>query len=184
VRRIEALTGEAAMASIQTTTHLLQETARLIKEKPETVPKRIKDILSQQRSVDKENEALKAKLSAVSIDSSVDNIKQINGIQVLSRRVSVDNPAALRDLANKFKEKISTGVLVLGSKVGGKAILISVVTKDLIPRLHAGDIIKEIAAIVGGKGGGRPDMAQAGGTQPENLDKALGKVFDMIEKNL
>ena len=140
--------------------------------------------VSMPKAMEKEVEVLKAKLSAAAIDRSTDDIKKINGIQVLSRKVSVDNPAALRDLADKFKEKISSGVLVLGSRTGDKAILISVVTKDLIPRLHAGNIIKEIAAVVGGKGGGRPDMAQAGGTQPQNLDQALGKVFDLVEKSL
>jgi alanyl-tRNA synthetase len=86
----------------------------------------------------------------------------------------------LRDSADRFRDKIGSGVVVLGSVSGEKVLLISVVTKDLTNRCHAGNIIKQIAAIVGGSGGGRPDMAQAGGTQPEKLDEALAKVFEMI----
>ena len=93
----------------------------------------------------------------------------------------MDQPAALRDLADRFKDKIRSGVVVLGSPAGAKALLIVVVTKDLTDRLHAGKIIKQVAAVVGGGGGGRPDMAQAGGTQPENLDTALEKAYEVVQ---
>jgi alanyl-tRNA synthetase len=96
------------------------------------------------------------------------------------QKVAVDNPAALRDLADRFKDRIKSGVVVLGSASGGKALLIAVVTRDLLDRFHAGKIIKELAAVVGGGGGGRPDMAQAGGTQPEHLDQALEKATALI----
>jgi len=102
-------------------------------------------------------------------------------IKVIAKKVSVDNPAALRDLADKFKEKIKSGIVVLGCNTGPKVLLITVVTKDLVDRFHAGNIVKQVAAIVGGGGGGRPDMAQAGGTKPELLDKAIDKVFELIE---
>jgi len=107
-------------------------------------------------------------------------VKTVNGVKVIAKKVAVDSPAALRDLADKFRDKIGSGVVVLGSVSGDKVLLISVVTKDLIKRCHAGNIIKQVAGIVGGSGGGRPDMAQAGGTQPEKLDEALGKVIEMI----
>ena len=97
--------------------------------------------------------------------------------------MGVETPGALRDLADQLKDKVKSGIVVLGSTAGPKALLIAVVTKDLTDRFHAGRIIKELAAIVGGSGGGRPDMAQAGGTQPENLDRALEKVFEVIGKH-
>ncbi len=94
----------------------------------------------------------------------------------------MDNPAALRELADKFKDKIKSGVVVLGSVADSKVFLIAGVTKDLTKQFHAGNIIKQIAAVVGGSGGGRPDMAQAGGTQPEKLNEAIEKVYEIIEK--
>ena len=184
VRRIDALAGEAALAHIQETTQLLQEAARLIKEKPEAVPRRIKSILSHQRSAEKEMEALKAKIAVLSADRSDDALQYVNDIKVLSKRVSVDSPAALRDLGDRFRDKISSGVVVLGSHSGDKVLLIAIVTKDLMNRFHAGKIVKAIAPIVGGSGGGRADMAQAGGNRPEKLDEALEKVHEVIEKQL
>ena len=94
----------------------------------------------------------------------------------------MDKPAALRDLADRFRDRIGSGIVVLGCESDGKALLIVVVTKDLNPRFHAGQMIKTIAAAVGGGGGGRPDMAQAGGTQPQHLQKALARARELIEK--
>ena len=102
----------------------------------------------------------------------------------LVKRVAVDNPGAMRELADRFKDRIKSGVVVLGSEAGGKALLIVGVTKDLEKRLHAGKIIKAVAAVVGGGGGGRPDMAQAGGTQPEGLEQALKAVPDWVRQQL
>jgi len=96
--------------------------------------------------------------------------------------VAVDTPAALRDLADRFKEKIKSGIIVLGSVSGPNVLLIVVVTKDLTNRFNAGNIIKQVSAIVGGGGGGRPDMAQAGGSMPEKLDQALEKAYEIVEK--
>jgi len=93
----------------------------------------------------------------------------------------VESPAALRDLADKFKDKIASGIVVLGAEKDGKALLITIVTKDLVGRFHAGNIIKAVAAEVGGGGGGRPDMAQAGGSKPEHLDAAMEKVYGLVE---
>ena len=93
----------------------------------------------------------------------------------------MDTPAALRNLADRFRDKIKSGIVALGSLADAKVLLIVVVTKDLTDRYHAGNIVKQIAPIVGGSGGGRPDMAQAGGNQPEHLDKALDKVAEVVE---
>jgi alanyl-tRNA synthetase len=98
----------------------------------------------------------------------------------MAKRVSVDNPAALRDLADKLKDKLGSGIVALGCESGGKALLLVGVTKDLMGRFHAGNLVKAAAAVVGGGGGGRPDMAQAGGTQPEHLDAALEKVCELV----
>ena len=99
---------------------------------------------------------------------------------MIVKKVAIDKPAALRDLADRFKDKIKSGIIVLGAVIDTKVLLIVIVTKDLTGRYHAGNIIKQVAAVVGGGGGGRPDMAQAGGTNPENLNKAFDKAFEVI----
>jgi alanyl-tRNA synthetase len=181
VRRIESLTGDAALTYTQKTSNILRNTARLVKEKPEALTQRVEKILADYKYLEKEVERLKTQMASRSTDKIEDDIKSINNIKVIAKKVSVDNPAALRDLADKFKEKIKSGIVVLGCNTGPKVLLITVVTKDLIDRFHAGNIVKQIAAIVGGGGGGRPDMAQAGGTKPELLDKALDKVFEIVK---
>jgi len=182
VRRIEALTGGAAVEYVQENLKIVWDTARLVKEKPEVVPQRIEKILTDQKTLEKEIGKLKAKIAAKSTDDAKEDIKTVNGIKVIIKKVAVDSTAALRDLADKFKDKIKSGIVVLGSAAGSKVLLIVVVSKDLVDRYHAGNIVKQVAAVVGGGGGGRPDMAQAGGTKPEKLDAALDKAYEVIEK--
>ena len=104
------------------------------------------------------------------------------GLPRSSEQVTVEKPSALRELADRFKDRIGSGIVVLGCETDGKALLIVVVTKDLNHRFHAGQLIKQIAAQVGGGGGGRPDMAQAGGTRPQDLTKALDKARELIQQ--
>jgi len=181
VRRIEALTGGAAVAHTQQTQTVLNHTAHLIKDKPEAVSGRVERLISELKSLEKEVDHLKT--AVVSREAAVDTdaVKSINGVDVLVKKVSVEKPAALRNLADQFKDKLKSGVIVLGSASGSKVLLIVVVSKDLVARFHAGNIVKQIAAVVGGGGGGRPDMAQAGGTRPEKLDEALAKAITILE---
>ena len=181
IRRIEALTGEAALVFTQRTSKILRDTARLVKETPDAVDQKIEHILNSQKSLEKEVDQLKAKIASMSAEEAEEEVKSINGVPVLVKKVTVDSPAALRDLADRFKEKLKSGIVVLGCATDSKVLLITVVTKDLTDRFHAGKIVKQVAAVVGGGGGGRPDMAQAGGTQPENLDQALQKVYDVVK---
>ena len=181
VRRIEALTGEGALQYVQKTSRLLEDAAHLVKDKPDAVTSKVAKILSDLKTLEKEVERLKAKIASDSTEVGGDAIKSVNNTKVLIQKVSVNNPAALRDLADRLKEKLKSGIVVLGSANGPKAFLIVVVTKDLTDRFHAGNVIKQIASTVGGSGGGRPDMAQAGGTKPEKLDAALEKAYKVIE---
>jgi alanyl-tRNA synthetase len=183
VRRIDALTGQGALEYVQKTSRLLQDSAHLVKERPDAVASKIKKMLRDLKALEKEIDHLKAKMATDSTEVDGEAIQTINKTKVLIQKVTVDNPAALRDLADRLKEKIKSGIVVLGSVNGPKAFLIVGVTKDLTDRFHAGNVIKQIAAIVGGSGGGRPDMAQAGGTQPENLDRALKKACEVIENS-
>ncbi len=182
LRRIEAMTGNAALEYTQKASKVLHDTANMLKEKPEGVAQKVEKIMAEQKSLEKEVEKLKAKMASVSVESIEDYIKTVSGVKVLAKKVSVDSPAALRDLADKFRDKIKSGIVVLGSDADSKALVIAVVTKDLTDRFHAGNIVKEVAAVVGGGGGGRPDMAQAGGTKPEKLDEAVEKAYEIVGK--
>jgi alanyl-tRNA synthetase len=183
VRRIEALTGQGALEYVQKTSRTLEEAAHLVKEKPAALAPKIKKMLNDLKALEKEIVHLKAKLASDDAQVEGEAIQTINNTKVMIQRVAVDNPAALRDLADRIKEKIKSGIVVLGSVNGPKVFLIVGVTRDLTDCFHAGKLIKQIAATVGGSGGGRPDMAQAGGTQPENLDQALKKAYEVIENS-
>ncbi|MFP4649503.1 MAG: alanine--tRNA ligase [Desulfobacterales bacterium] len=184
VRRIEALTGQAAFEHIQNINRSLNEAARMLKDRPEAVPKRVESLLAGQKNLEKTVEQLKLKLASRSADQMTEDVKSVEGVKVLAKKVHADNPGALRSLADQFREKIGSGVVVLGAEHDQKALLISVVTKDLTGRLHAGNIIKHVAAEVGGGGGGRPDMAQAGGPDAAKLDQALEKVYELVRASV
>jgi alanyl-tRNA synthetase len=181
IRRIEALTGGAALAQVQNIEKIMDDSAHLLKERPDVVPQRIEKMLAHQKALEKEVAALKVKAASEAVDDIEADVKTVNNVKVLAKKVAVDQPAAMRDLADRFKDKLKSGIVVLGSPAGDKALLIVVVTKDLTDRFHAGEIVKQVAAVVGGGGGGRPDMAQAGGTMPENLDAALEKAFEVVK---
>ena len=180
VRRIEALTGRAALEWLQERNRTVMETAALVKDKPETLTARVERLMGDLKKKEKEVEALKVKMAEMSAGDITDGVKEVGGVKVLARKVTVDNPAALRDLADKMRDKLGSGVVLLGTESGGKVLLIATVTRDLVGQYHAGNIVKAAAKVVGGGGGGRPDMAQAGGTQPENIDAALETVFATI----
>ena len=182
VRRIEALTGQAALGFIQERSRILQQVAGLLKDKPDTLVGRVERLLGDLRAQEKTIESLKNKMAEMSAGDITEGVVEIQGVKVLAKKVTVDNPASLRDLADRMKDKLGSGLVLLGTESEGKVLLISVVSKDLVGRFHAGDIVKAAAKVVGGGGGGRPDMAQAGGTQPENLDAALKTLFDRVQQ--
>ena len=180
VRRIEAVTGAKAIWEMINDSLLLKISSSYLKDIKKNLPTKIESLLKEKKELQKEIISLKTKIASKFIDNIDDEIKEINGISVLSKKVEIENPSQLRDLADKFKAKIKSGVLLLGAESNGKALLISIVTDDLTKKYKAGDIVKSAAAIVGGGGGGRSDMAQAGGPNPANLDKALNSIYDMI----
>ncbi|MFZ2397402.1 MAG: alanine--tRNA ligase [Smithella sp.] len=180
VRRIEAVTGSEALTRIQRAEEELKRTAGLFKAGQMEVYDRAERLLRHTKELEKEIEALKGKLAAKDSGDLMNQIKEINGVKVLAVEVSIADVKTLRDFGDKLRDKLASGIILLGSKAGEKVMLLCMVTKDLAGKYHAGNIIKELAPLVGGSGGGRPDMAQAGGTQPDNL----GKVFPALEKLL
>jgi len=180
IRRIEAATGQTAFDYIQKEQGLIESAAGLLKGAKEDVVSKVEAVLKDKKNLEKQLESLKAKIASKSVENMDKTIKEINGVKVISKKVDIENPSQLRDLADKFKTKIGSGVILLGAQSNGKALLISIVTDDLTKKFRAGDIVKAAAKIVGGGGGGRPDMAQAGGTKPEHLDQALESVFKIM----
>ena len=183
VRRMEAITGNAAVEQMQHTNHIVRDAARMLKDTPDSLLQKLEGMIAGQKHQEKEIEQLKARMVSMQADETADTIQEVDGVSLLVKRVAVDTPAALRDLADRYRDRLKSGVIVLGSAVDSKVLLIAVVTKDLTDRFHAGNIVKSIAPVVGGGGGGRPDMAQAGGSRPQHLDEALAQVYEIVEKS-
>lgn len=184
VRRIEAMTGKTALEYLQSTERYLSAISRQLRTTREKTAEMVAKLLTDQRANIKQVEQLKASLAAqkVSGGGGETDIEVLNGVKTIIQTISVDSPAALRDLADRLADRVKSGIVVLGTESAGKAQLIVKVTKDLTDRFHAGQLIKAIATEVGGSGGGRPDMAQAGGSRPEKLASALEKAKQKIQE--
>jgi alanyl-tRNA synthetase len=184
VRRIEALTGGAALEHDQRQDETLKSAASLLKTTPDQIQERIERLLKEQREREREIESLKAKLFTRKSEDLLSGVKVIQDVKVISRQLETASPKDLREAADRVKDTLRSGVVVLGSKNQGKVILVCAVTKDLMDRINAGEIIGRLSSMLGGKGGGRADMAQGGGNRPEALETTLDAVYDMVEKQL
>ncbi len=184
VRRIEALAGRRALDHIRRQREALLEVSALLKASPQELVERIEKLVAQQRQTERELEALKASLTSQRSQDLLDAAEDWNGAKVLVTQVETDDPKVLREMNDRFKNRLQRGIIVLGAAHGQKAFLLAGVTPDLTEKIRAGDLIREIAREVGGSGGGRPDMAQAGGTQPEKLSQALDLARKIIKEKL
>jgi len=178
VRRIEALTGKGALEYLQRQDDELKDAAMFLKTTPDRLGERIDQILSDQKSKDKEIESLKSKIMQMQSGDILSDVRDLDGVRAVVKEIEADSPKDLREYADKIKDRLKSGVIVLGAKKDDKVMLICSVTDDLTKRFKAGDIIKRLSEMVGGKGGGRPDMAQGGGNRPEELGRALESVFE------
>jgi len=178
VRRIEALTGEAAYRSFVHDAGTLQRVAVLLKVRPDETPTAAAALQGRLREVEKELQSLKAKQATGMLDDLVKQSVNVDGVKLLAAEVS--DVADLRDFMDKAKGKLKSGVLVFGMKRGDRVQLIAGVSRDLTDRFHAGEIVREVAAVCGGRGGGKPEMAMAGGTEPDKLKEALERVRAFI----
>jgi alanyl-tRNA synthetase len=184
VRRIEAITGPQAFKRFQDHENQLKKLATLLKIAPDKLDSKIEKLLSSQKEQEKEVSRLTAKLSLSDLDGIINNAQEIDGIKVVVTKVVLDSPKTLREMGDKIRDKLGSGVVVLGGVYQGKATLLAIVTKDLTAQLKAGTIIKDVSKLVGGSGGGRPDMAQAGGPNYDKLDDALAAVNDIVKNQL
>jgi alanyl-tRNA synthetase len=176
VRRIEAVTGEDAIAYVAQQEQQLAEIAALVKGDSHNALEKVSALLEKAKGLEKQVSQLNDKLASAAGASLLDSAVDVNGIKLLVANVAGTESKALRGMVDDLKNKMGSGVIALGVANGDKVSLISGVTKDLIGKLKAGELVNHMAAQVGGKGGGRPDMAQAGGSEPQNLDAALASV--------
>ena len=180
IRRIEAVTGPEAVNIFQARERQLAKLANLLKVPADSLDAKIEKLINANKDLEKEVSRLTAKLTLSDIDGIIKNARVVGETKVVVARVVLDSPKTLRELGDKIRDKLGRGIVVLGGEYQGKAALLAMVSKDLTDTYKAGNIIKEIAVLVGGKGGGRPDMAQAGGPNPDKLDDALQAVFKII----
>ena len=180
IRRVEAVTGEGALALVQSINRKLNDAAGALKTSPDELPSRIAQVQDQVKSLEKEIAALKSKLAAGQGDEMLAKAVDVNGIKVLAATMEGADVGTLRETMDKLKDKLGTAAIVLASVLEGKVSLIAGVTKDATGKVKAGELVNFVAQQVGGKGGGRPDMAQAGGTDPAGLPQALAGVAGWV----
>jgi alanyl-tRNA synthetase len=180
VRRIEAVAGQAALDAIGRSDAALREAAEILKISPLDVPTRLRKLLDDQRALEKQLQALEAKLARSRADDLVASARQVNGVAVVAGRVDGLDADGLRAVVDTLRERVGSGVICVGGVVDGKVNFVAAVTKDLVKRFHAGKLVQEVARAAGGSGGGRPDLAQAGAKDPGRLDAALALVSEVV----
>jgi len=184
VRRIEAVTGENALQWVAANEQRLQRISELVKGSRDDVDEKVSQVLEKNRALEKELQQLKGKLASSQGTDLAAQALEVDGIKVLAARLDGADNKVLRDTLDQLKNKLGSAAVVLGAVNGDKVSLVAGVTKDRTAQIKAGELVNAVALQVGGKGGGRPDMAQAGGTQPEHLDTALQSVADWVRGQL
>ncbi len=184
VRRIEAITGAAALAYLNTAEEQVKEAAQLVKGNRDNLIDKLSAVLERNRQLEKQLEQLQAKAASAAGDDLSNAAVEVKGAKVLAARLDGQDGKALLALVDQLKNKLGHAVILLGSEHEGKVVLVAGVTKDLSSQLKAGDLMKQAAAAVGGKGGGRPDMAQGGGVDVAALDQALALAVPFAEQGL
>ena len=184
VRRVEAATGEGALAYVQQQEQQLQEVAAALKAQPQEAAVRVGQILDNAKALEKELATLKSKFASAQCDELLNQAQNISGVKVLAAQLEGADNKTLRETLDKLKDKLKPAAIVLAAVSDGKVSLIAGVTADATTKVKAGDLVNFVAQQVGGKGGGRPDMAMAGGTQPEHLAAALASVLGWVKGKL
>jgi alanyl-tRNA synthetase len=184
VRRIEAVTGAAALEYIGETEKNLSAVANLVKAGREDAVAKVGQFLERTRRLEKELETLKARLASSQGSDLASQAQDVEGIKVLAARLEGADAKSLRDTVDQLKNKLGAAAVILGAVTDGKVALVAGVTKPETKCVKAGELVNHVASQIGGRGGGRPDMAQAGGSQPENLEAALASVADWVKRQI
>ena len=184
IRRVEAVTGEGALAHVQRIDRSLADLAGVLRTSPAELQVRVGQVLDQVRTLEKELGRLKSKMAASQGDDLFTRALDVKGVKLLAAALESGDAKALRETMDKLKDKLKSAVIVLGGAADGKVALIAGVTPDLVGKVKAGELVNFVAQQVGGKGGGRADMAQAGGTEPAKLPQALAAVEAWVSERL
>jgi alanyl-tRNA synthetase len=184
IRRIEALTGPGAFQQLKREGEALRESADRLKSKPLDVPEKVDRLFDSARAFEREVQRLRAKLDAELAEELLTKAIRVSGVTVVAGLAERCDQRALRELVDRLKAKIDSGVIVLATSLDGRVGWVVAVTPDLTSRLHAGNLVKEVAGITGGSGGGRADLAEAGGKNPNELDRALRLVPELVKRAL
>lgn len=184
VRRVEAVTGQGALAIVSAQEQMLKQLSDVVKTNADSLVEKVQQIMHSNRSLERELEQLKVKLASAAGSDIAAEAVSIGEVKLLAKAVSGFNAKTLRDTVDQLKNKLGSSVVVLASVEDGKVSIVAGVSKDLVGRVKAGDLVNMVATQVGGKGGGRPDMAMAGGTQPDALPQAIGSVRAWLETKL
>jgi alanyl-tRNA synthetase len=180
VRRIEALTGSGAIGFVRQLEENQKKIASLIKAEGSDPVEKLERLMARQKELQREIEVLQSRLNASTSDDLLAGVREVDGVKVLAVKVETADPRALRELSDALKDRLGSGVIVLGSEIAGKANLLVAVTRDLTGRFKAGELIKALAPVIGGSGGGKPDLAQAGGPHAGKLPEALERVYSLL----
>ncbi len=180
VRRIEAVTGRAAVALMQEMASRQNLLGRRLNAAPEEIVQKIETLLEQQKKLEKQVSALSTQLASSDLDTVLASADTVCGVRVIAAEIPLDSPKTLREVGDKIRDRMGSGIAILGGSISGKAALLAIVSKDLTQRFKAGDLVSRAAAIVGGKGGGRPDMAQAGGPLADKISEAIASVPKIV----
>lgn len=182
VRRIEAVTGIGAFENVSRNESALRQISQILKVPRLEIPDKVTKLLEYQKELEKEIERLKGRSKATSADKFLETARKIDGVNVLAMTVDAGDAKDLRETADALRAKMGSGIVILGCRQDGKALLLAAVTKDLTKRFSAGEIIKRLAPVVGGKGGGREDMAQAGGKDADKINEAIKEAYRTVEE--
>jgi alanyl-tRNA synthetase len=184
LRRIEAVTGYGAILSSKEESRIVSQISSLLRTNKTEALAKVEDLLVTLKEQEKELQGLQQKLARNEVSGLLDKVVESSGVKILAAKVQAPDMDALREMTDMLKDKLKSGVIVLGAEADGKVNFVAAVTKDLLGKLHAGNIVKEVAKVTGGGGGGRPDMAQAGGKDADKLDQALEKVAEIVNFSL
>lgn len=181
VRRIEAVTGHGAVAHVNETEEMVKGLAASLKCRVADVPTRLEALQAELKAAQKKAEELAGEIAKAQVSDVADKVQDVKGVAVLAQKVNADSMDALRNLGDQMRDKIG-GVVVLAAEIGGKVSILTMATKDAVAKgVHAGNVVKEVAKMCGGGGGGRPDMAQAGAKDASKVDEALAAAYGIIE---
>ena len=181
VRRIEAVTGRASQERVQSLARRESDVCELLNVQPENIIERLQGMASSSKRLEKQVAELSTQLASSDLGDLLAGAREVAGVKVVAAAIPLDSPKTLREVGDKLRDDMGSGVAVLGGEINGKAALLAIVSKDLTKKIKAGELINKVATIVGGKGGGRPDMAQAGGNMPDKMNEAISSVYEHVQ---